>query len=244
MNEKSKIQNESSGEAVKFDLLVSQPFYEDENIKIYNGDLNSVLPQLGIKADLILTDPPFNAGKEIENDNMNEQEFMSFTKRWLFTVWNNMKENSNIAVIFGVKYQKPLVECLNFMFNYNWEFIWWKSNGMLNGKATFAKYDKVFWHSKGESKHNRTDLIPTDVWNIPIKVEANNFGHPTPKDVSGLDKIITLLSNEGDLIIDPFMGSGSTLVSAKKLGRKAIGIDIEKRWCEVAVKRLAQYQLF
>jgi len=70
-------------------------------------------------------------------------------------------------------------------------------------------------------------------------VGSNNFGHPTEKPI----KVITWSINESrtqGLILDPFMGSGTTLVAAKQLHRKAIGIEIEEKYCEIAVKRLGQ----
>jgi len=67
--------------------------------------------------------------------------------------------------------------------------------------------------------------------------------HPTEKPVELKAFFVRLHSNEGETILDPFMGSGTTLVAAKQLGRKAIGIEIEEKYCEIAVKRLAQAQL-
>jgi len=72
------------------------------------------------------------------------------------------------------------------------------------------------------------------------KVSAVRGAHPTEKPIELYCSFIELFTDAGDLILDPFMGSGTTLVAAKQLGRKAIGIEIEERYCEVAVKRLAQ----
>ena len=75
------------------------------------------------------------------------------------------------------------------------------------------------------------------VWNYEI---AERIDHATPKPVDLLVNIIKHSSNEGDLILDPFMGSGSTLFAAKKLNRKAIGIEIEEKYCEIAATRCSQ----
>ena len=69
-------------------------------------------------------------------------------------------------------------------------------------------------------------------------------GHPCPRPLDQMKFIVTALTEENDTILDPFMGSGTTLVAAKNLGRKAIGIEIEEKYCEIAVKRLRQEVLF
>jgi len=78
------------------------------------------------------------------------------------------------------------------------------------------------------------------VW-TELKV-ANNL-HPTEKPLSLLRRLLLLFSDAGEMILDPFMGSGTTLCAAKDLGRRAIGIEIEERYCEIAAKRLAQEML-
>ncbi len=68
-------------------------------------------------------------------------------------------------------------------------------------------------------------------------------GHPCPKPDGWMRWLVNLATVPGDIVVDPFMGSGTTLVAAKRLGRKAIGIEIEEKYCEIAVKRLAQEAL-
>jgi len=68
--------------------------------------------------------------------------------------------------------------------------------------------------------------------------------HPCPKPVGWMRWLVELASRSGETILDPFMGSGTTLVAAKQLGRRAIGIELEEKYCAIAVKRLAQTELF
>jgi site-specific DNA-methyltransferase (adenine-specific) len=210
--------------------------------KIYNEDCLETMKRMADKSvDLVLTDPPFNAGREYANDEMGEKEYIDFTDKWLSECKRIAKD---VVVIIGVKYQKPIVMWLFNNMNYCWEFVWWKSNGMLNGKATFAKYDKVLWFSNDEGTHYRTNIVPTDVWNVPIRVEANNFGHSTPKNIEGISKIVKLLTKENDIIFDPFLGSGTTAVACKMLKRNYIGSEISPEYCKIAEDRLRQETLF
>jgi len=77
----------------------------------------------------------------------------------------------------------------------------------------------------------------SNLWSIP---RDSSGDHPTPKPVSLMRRMIENSSDIDDLVLDPFVGSGTTLVAAKELGRKAIGIEIEERYCEIAAKRLSQ----
>lgn len=72
----------------------------------------------------------------------------------------------------------------------------------------------------------------------------NYTGHKSQKPIKLMMDLVKNFSKKNDLILDPFMGSGSTLLAAKKLGRRGIGIEKNIKWCEVAVKRLDQFELF
>ena len=105
---------------------------------------------------------------------------------------------------------------------------------MRNGKVGFSSFSLVLWYSKNKKKVNRyRDFIAE-----PFVNNKNVSHHPTPKNINHYKKIISMFSNEDDLILDPFLGSGTTAVAAKALGRKFIGIEIDPKYCEIAQRRV------
>ena len=113
--------------------------------------------------------------------------------------------------------------------------------------------EKIVLGVKKTKKINYTDFRRTDRFpksiikiNEPIgnSKEKQLYYHPTQKPVALFEYLIKTYTNEGDLVLDNCMGSGTTLVAAKMLGRKAVGIEISEKYCEIAKKRLAQEVLF
>jgi len=86
-----------------------------------------------------------------------------------------------------------------------------------------------------------SNLIPAQHMDTTSNGKDNK--HPTPRKIGHVRWLVKWFSVEGETVLDPFMGSGTTIVAAREAGRKAIGIEIEERWCELAVKRIAQMLL-
>jgi site-specific DNA-methyltransferase (adenine-specific) len=95
------------------------------------------------------------------------------------------------------------------------------------------------WEKKSDGNFRNTS--PSNIWtdiSVPFWSMPENTEHPTQKPEKLLAKIILASSNKGDVVFDPFLGSGTTAVTAKKLGRKFIGVEIDERYCCLAEKRL------
>lgn len=124
------------------------------------------------------------------------------------------------------------------------EIVWDRSRGTMFNARMFVRTDeRVLWFVRGESwKWNQASVGHGTVWRV-VNLERNASTeklHPVQFPTEIPSRCIAATTDPGDVVLDPFMGSGTTLVAAKNLGRRAIGIEIEERYCEMAVKRLAQ----
>jgi site-specific DNA-methyltransferase (adenine-specific) len=208
-----------------------KPYYEENGITIYHGDCREILPSLQ-KVDLVLTDPPFNAGKAFENDSMDKEKwrhFCSSVASYVCPISDSLlieagKNESEMFTQFLNR--KPLrwTLCLNY------------TNSMRQGAVGFSNWGLVYWFGETAKCHERyMDRIDS-----PLENTLKEFNHPSPKCQLHYRQMIRMFSENGAKILDPFMGSGTTLRAAKDLGRKAIGIEIEEKYCEIAAKRLSQ----
>ena len=207
------------------------PYYDHGGVTIYHGDCREILPQLP-KVDLVLTDPPygmnfvsnyrFEKHMEIHGDDKMPKELLSMSRSmatkafYFFCRWDNL---GDVITFFG----KPK-SVLAWIKN-NW------SMGDLEHEHG-RQWEAICFYPTQE--HEFIKRIP-DVINAD---RTGNNDHPTEKP-SGLLRVV-LEANVGETILDPFMGSGTTLRAAKDLGRKAIGIEIEEKYCQIAAKRLSQ----
>jgi len=212
--------------------LPDKPYYSDDAVVIYNCDCRDVLPSLP-KVDLVLTDPPYGIG-EAAGKNYSRGNWAP-PKRYEIKDWDDKPITQELldmvihsarhSIIFGGNYyQVPASSC--------W-LVWDKVNGdsdfadcelaWTNFKTAVRKYE---WKWQGMLQQAGT---PKDI-----------RSHPTQKPSGLFSLILANYSKEGDLILDPFLGSGTTLVCAKKLGRKAIGIEIEEKYCHIAATRCSQ----
>ena len=203
--------------------------------------------------DLVLTDPPFNVNIDYEEhqDNMDDNDYCIWCAEWIGLIYNKMKEGSFAIIFTGDKkvYQihKAIEEYTSFTFHH---FLKWNkpnSHRALSGTVFFYKTEIAFVLSKGKSdikrinrKHMHSDTI---IQNSVTPLDAD-WTHPCARPVELYSKIIRGFTNEGDTVLDPFMGSGTTAVACKQLQRNFIGFEISQKYVDIANKRLQQDTLF
>lgn len=126
------------------------------------------------------------------------------------------------------------------------EIIWNRGGGMMFNARMFVRFDeRILWFVRGKKwTWNQSAVGYGTIWNIAREQQQQGKKHPVafPKELPA--RCIGAASNPGDVVLDPFMGSGTTLRAAKDMGRRAIGIEIEEKYCEIAAKRMGQEVLF
>jgi len=210
-------------------VTLPTPYYEDKKagITIYHGDCRDILPLLG-PVDLVLTDPPYNA-KDIGRRqtavfSLPPSEYAAFCIDWF-------------SLVAGVE-RKVFTPGIAHIWLYppaTWVLCWHKPAAVAyNVLGSLNVWEPVLVYGKPVGR------LKQDYWReTPYTAEVGR-GHPCPKPLGLWHWLTKEMSATGDLVLDPFMGSGTTLRAAKDLGRRAIGIEIEEKYCAIAVKRLAQ----
>jgi DNA modification methylase len=212
------------------------PYYEDGAVTLYHGDCREILPSLG-RSDLLLTDPPY--GTNLDTDN---SRFSGGTRGNMAKRGNGIGTGGGRPIVGDSVPFDPtfLIEYARAAVVWGWNhfpnklpagacLVWLKRNDEAFG--SFLSDAELAWMSKGRGVYCRRDLTNNAIATYRV--------HPTQKPVELMQWCLGFFP-DARLILDPFMGSGTTLVAAKNLGRKAIGIEIEERYCEIAAKRLTQ----
>lgn len=205
-----------------------EPYYIDSMVAIYHGDSREILPLLA-PVDLIVTDPPYGVGMQYgDNTDDNPDTYWD----WFLPVLALMRGCSQ-QVVFTHRQA-----ALRFLTDWDHVCAWHKPfNLTYSIKGWQAKWEPVFVYGAEVTRIADGAKRPSHIDSWAHSTEPNRYGHPATKPVGLFREIIGTFSGD---VVDPFCGSGTTLRAAKDLGRKAIGIEIEERYCEIAAKRMAQ----
>jgi site-specific DNA-methyltransferase (adenine-specific) len=220
-----------------------EPYYNHANIVIYNADCRDILPLLD-PVGLVLTDPPYGVdydGGTTIREKLEGDKTPSLYAQTLPLIRKIAKDDAAFYIFYADGDAAVLAAVLAAGLVVRNNLIWNKH--MAQFGALSAQYKQkhepfLYCHIKGKSPKWRGATNEVTVWDI--RRESTNFFHPTQKPVGLFRKCIENNTEPNDIILDPFMGSGTALVAAKQLGRKAIGIEIEERYCEIAAQRLSQ----
>mgnify|MGYP001588060922 CR=1 FL=1 len=211
--------------------IAQKPYFQDESVVIYNADCRDILPQIPDKRiDLVLTDPPYGLGIEYGLYLDDQEGIKKMIPEFLPQI---IRIGHAVLLTSGVLnqwlYPQP-----------DWVLAWFiPTTNSGSSSWGFSCWQPILAYGAdpylANGKGRQMDIIAIN------SKRLIGFKHPCAKP----DDVWSLLMLRGsieinDLILDPFLGSGTTAYCAKKLGRKCIGIEIEERYCEIAAKRYSQ----
>jgi site-specific DNA-methyltransferase (adenine-specific) len=224
-----------------------KPYYQDSFATIYHGDCREVLPQLD-PVDLVLTDPPYEyqqtgGGLIAKRDTYKQisKELSSFVVEDYFHQIQRAARPPH-GYIFTSKALLNDYITQAEDYGFNWDLLVYGKNNpapMKNNRYLSSFEIIFFYRSNGCYWNNHANYSSYNKLKI-VNCKPSEYGHPTEKNTSVLSELIEVSTENGHTILDPFMGSGTTLVAAKNLNRKSIGIEIEEKYAEIAAKRLSQ----
>jgi site-specific DNA-methyltransferase (adenine-specific) len=224
------------------------PYYQDDLVTIYHGDCRDVVPELqDASVDVLLTDPPYGMafggfrGAEANVRADGARQGIRLVRQMFHETRPKMGKDAHAYVFCHWESWPDFYDAASPFIPIKSALIWWKNRGgMGDVELEYARdYEVILFGA-----HGRRPLTGRrDGSVLPNFAPMGNIAerlHPTEKPVPLLAFLIGKSAPERGTVLDPFMGSGSTLEAAKQLGRKAIGIEIEERYCEIAAQRCSQ----
>lgn len=243
-----------------------RPYYQDEHATLYHGDALELIDGLGLRFGAVITDPPYSSGGQFRGDRMkatgvkysyeddtlpdfegdtrDQRGFLAWSALWMSRAYRTATPGALLACFTDWRQLPTTTDAVQVA---GW--VWRGINAWDKGDATRpraygfrAQCEFVVWATAGPARvaDEGAPYMPG------VKQEGSkgaNKVHIAEKPLAVMAWLIGAVPTT-ELILDPFVGSGSTLVAAKQMGRKAIGIEVDERWCEMAAKRLSQGTLF
>lgn len=223
--------------------------------------------------DLIVTSPPYNLSIDYNtyDDEIAYEEYLQWTEKWLAKALTLSKEDGRMCVNIPLEHNKNgrqsmYADFVSLAKKAGWKYqssiIWNKANvskrtawgSWLSASAPYVTapvemivvFYKNIWkkHSKGESDITKEEFIEwtNGLWTFPGE-SKKKVEHPAPFPITLPTRCIKLFSYVNDTVLDPFMGSGTTVVAAKRFSRKAIGVELDNKYFKLATKRIRTQSL-
>lgn len=237
------------------------PFYSRDGIEIYCGDALRFLAsnKLG-DVQAVVMDPPYASGartetrkqtsgsmlrgerwanRPIDNDQMMTAGFVWLMREVALELRLMLVEGGSVLSFIDWRQWPNLVGALESANLRAQTMIVWDKDAMGMGNGFRLQHELILHAANGTPK-----VFDRSVPNVLRRKRDENTDHPSPKPVPLMEDLLRVVSDLGGLVVDPFMGAGATLIAAQRLGRRAIGIELEERYCAIAVERLQQRNLF
>lgn len=204
-----------------------KPYYEDDFATIYHGDSREIVPALACNPVLVLTDPPYGMAYKPKRGGDGSKRFTE----------GIIGDDKPFDPAFLLEFPKVVL----------WGANWYADKLPVSGG--WIVWDKTPRGAKDGFAASHAELAWTNACSSVRKFSLQWGGeahggephyHPTQKPVALMEWTLCQFTGTNGLVLDPFMGSGPVLLAAKNLGRKAIGIELDEKYCEIAARRLSQ----
>jgi len=227
-----------------------QPYYQSGGITIYNADCRDVLPTLE-PVDLVLTSPPFNLGNDHHTgnhrhapyeDNLPEVRYQEQQVVILNLLYSVTKPRGSLLYQHKNRIREGVsITPYQWLFRTSWiikqELVWFNRSQNFDKCRFYPMTERVYWLARTsavvlDNRINHHDLFD---WQAEGSKQKHTRAFP-----ESLPRDLLACFPDSQIVLDPFMGSGTTLRAAKDLGLAAIGIEINEAYCEIAAKRMSQ----
>jgi site-specific DNA-methyltransferase (adenine-specific) len=230
------------------------PFHEDT---LYEGNALTLLPRIpGGSVDLIVTDPPFAIDFKAQRLNYNrtgsnvlegyqeipEEEYGEFTKQWITEAERVLAPTGSMYIFSGWNRLRDILEGIDTVGLTTINHIIWKYQfGVFTKKKYVTSHYHILFVVKDPKRYtfNKIDHYPEDVWVINREYWKGRMKTPTKLPAELVKKILCYSSNPGDLVFDPFLGSGTVAVVARQEGRHFLGFEVVPEYCAFAQAALS-----
>lgn len=231
-------------------------------IKVVLGDCIEQMSHIADKqVNLIIADPPYNLGKNYGNNHavIGFEQYLDFSRIWLKEADRILSDDGTIYVFMGVRFISYLYHILDKelgMFFNSW-ITWHYTQGVGKRKGFSPRHEDILMFTKTErfnfnldhvripqkyyrKRNNMKGANPGDVWQFSHVHYSNpeRENHPTQKPEALIKRMVLASSDEGDFIVDPFAGSGTTLRVCQQLNRRCLGIELNPQYVELIDNRL------
>jgi len=245
-----------------------EPYYREKEGVLYCVDCMDMLPQIPKKSiDLVFADPPFNVGKGYEGYKDKRNDYIPWCNKWIEKCFTVLKSTGAFYLMNIENNLIKLLQIMDKYGVFQNLIVWKNPSAVHNNKSYWHMYQPIMVFTKtNEFIFNAyAETRKTEYWgrrkskgqlgniwdDIPFVYSGsihhkeaiidritNKKIHPTQMPIDLARRAIIFHSNTHNLVLDPFIGSGTTAVASKKLGRQWIGIEISQKYCDIAIKRL------